>query len=119
VETRVKLAAVAVGILSMAGVLGVSLPSAAAVSPDVNCTQNPATNSKTAGKFVGTNVNIHTGPFTSCTSVGEGQTTHDVTLHCFQFNSNNVLWVYLTDHSINRTGWAQGQFLEWNGLADC
>jgi hypothetical protein len=47
--------------------------------------------------------------------VGEGQPGHDVTLHCFQVNSNNVVWVYLTDHSISRTGWSERQFLNWNG----
>jgi uncharacterized protein YraI len=116
---KAKLAAIAVGALSMAGVLSVALPSAAAVSPAVDCTQSPAVNSQAPGLFAGTNVNIRTGPFTSCTAVGEGQPAHNVTLRCRKLNSNNVEWLYLTDHTTNRTGWAEAQFVRGGSTTPC
>ena len=120
-KMRARLATIAVGAMSVVGVLALASPSAAVASPDVTCSQNPSTNSQLSGSFSGTNVNIHTGPFTSCTSVGEGQPSHhNVTLHCRKLNSNNVEWVYLTDHTTNKTGWSAAAFVAWFGtLANC
>ena len=81
----------------VAAAIVATAPSALA-APAVDCIQNPATDSNiTGGSFLGTNINIRTGPFTVCTAVGAGQPSHAVTVHCKKVNSNGVLWDYLTD----------------------
>ena|ERR1051326_6002500 len=116
---RTRLAATAVGVLSIAGIAIGALPASATTSPAINCIQNPSTTSNNAARFIGSNVNIRTGPSTACTAVGEGQTNHSVTAHCAEVVSG-VLWVYLVDHTINRKGWSEARFLTWNGgLINC
>lgn len=114
---RTRLAAAAVGVLSMAGVAIGALPASAATTPAINCIQNPSTNSNNTAHFTGSNVNIRTGPSTSCTAVGEGQTNHSVTAHCI---NSALTWVYLVDHTTGKKGWSSIQFVTWNGgLAFC
>jgi hypothetical protein len=110
-RARIRLAAIAFTAVSAAGILAGILPAAAAAAPAVDCTQNPATNSAKAADLFGSGVNIRTGPFTSCTSVGEGQFGQSVTAHCSVTNSNGVNWVYLTDHTTGKTGWSEAQFV--------
>lgn len=109
--------------LSIAGItIGISIPAAeAAATPQVNCVQNPGTNSDLPGTFIGTNINIRTGPFVSCTSIGEGEPANDsLAVRCTQVNSNGVEWVYLTDYVSRKTGWSEAKFVFWSGtLATC
>lgn len=96
---------------AIAGAMVAAAPAALA-APNVNCIQNPATDSNiTQGSFLGTNINIRTGPFTTCTAIGEGQPSNAVTVHCKQTNSNGVLWDYLTDRTTGKKGWSQDQFV--------
>ena len=111
---RIRLAATAVGVLSMTGIAAGVLPASAATSPAVDCIQNPSANSDTVAHFTGSNVNIRTGPATTCTAVGEGQPNHNVTAHCAE-PVNGVLWVYLVDHTTGKKGWSDAAFVLWNG----
>jgi hypothetical protein len=102
---RSRRVAIALLFASAAAAATVAAAPSALAAPLVNCIQNPATNSNiTAGSFLGTNINIRTGPFTSCTAIGEGQPSNAVTVHCKQTNSNGVLWDYLTDRTTGKTG---------------
>jgi uncharacterized protein YraI len=108
---RTRLLAAAFATLSAAGFLVGVLPGTAAAAPAVNCTQNPAHNGHTTAHFAGTNINIRTGPFTSCTAVGEGQPGNTVTVRCETTNSNGVNWSYLTDSTTGKTGWSETQLV--------
>jgi hypothetical protein len=104
---RTRLASIAFAALSAAGMLVALLPSSAAAAPAVNCIQNPTANDNGPAEFRGTGVNIRTGPFTTCTSVGLGQPAHSVIERCTKTNSNGVDWTYLTDRTTGKTGWSQ------------
>lgn len=81
-------------------------PSAVAAPAAVDCSQSPTPNSHTAGEFLGTDVNIRTGPFRTCLSIGTGQPSNNLTVHCRRLNSNGVFWDFLTDHTTGKTGWS-------------
>lgn len=109
--------ATAASALATAGILVGILPTAAAAAPAaMDCIQNPTANSQNTAHFTGTNVNIHTGPFTACTPIGEGEPGDSVTARCAKLNSNNVLWVYLNDHTRGKIGWSEAKFVTWSGL---
>ena len=69
---RIRLASIAFAAMSVAGILFGMLPASAAAAQLVNCIQNPTVNTNSMAEFGGTGINIRTGPFTSCTSIGEG-----------------------------------------------
>ncbi|HEY3749092.1 MAG TPA: hypothetical protein VGL80_07825 [Pseudonocardiaceae bacterium] len=94
---RTRLTAATFATLSAAGILVGVLPITAAAAPAVNCIQNPAANGNSKAHFNGTNVNIRTGPFTSCTAVGEGQPGNKLIARCETTNSNGVDWTYRGD----------------------
>jgi uncharacterized protein YraI len=108
---RTRLTAATFATLSAAGILVGVLPITAAAAPAVTCIQNPAANGNSKAHFNGTNVNIRTGPFTSCTAVGEGQPANKLIARCETTNSNGVDWTYVTDSTTGKTGWSQSSFV--------
>jgi uncharacterized protein YraI len=72
------LAAIGAALATIAGLTTAAAPPAAAI----NCIQNPSTNSHNAAAFIGSGVNIRTGPDASCTSVGLGYPGQSVTARC-------------------------------------
>ena len=105
------------GVVTLVGltVVAETPATAAPVRPAIDCTQSPSQpNVKAPGFFTGNGVNIRTGPGTSCTAIGEGNEGDDVTVHCTEDNGT-ATWVYLTDHTANRTGWSKYPLAKWNG----
>lgn len=56
--------------------------------------------------FAVNGVNIRTGDSTSCTSLGQGQTTHDTALHCYSYNGS-YFWDHLKDLNTGTGGWVR------------
>lgn len=72
--------------------------------------------------FNGSNVNIRTGPHTSCGSLGYGQLSHGVDFHCFtsgdRVSANGrttYTWTYLKDTSTGVSGWVADALLDGLG----
>lgn len=65
--------------------------------------------------FLGTGVNIRTGPSTSCTSLGQGQPSHSVTYWCWTGPSGGFTWSFLIDNTTSVAGWVRDDLLAGNG----
>ena len=65
--------------------------------------------------------NIHAGPYTDCTAVGQGFPSQGIDVHCARVNGSGNLWIYLEDTSTGKAGWSRIDALSWNGSAirDC
>ena len=106
---RKSLVAAVAGAVMTVG-LSVMLPAtgaSAAVTPAVDCTQNPSGGAREPNHFIGNGVNIRTGPSTSCTIVGEGFKNQSVTVHCYRGN-----WDYLKDNATGKLGWVVAQLID-------
>ncbi|WBC15041.1 hypothetical protein O7600_28940 [Micromonospora sp. WMMA1998] len=69
--------------------------------------------------FNATNVNIRTGPHTTCSSRGYGQLSHSVDFHCFasgdRVSANGhttYTWTYLKDTTTGVSGWVADALLD-------
>ncbi|GAA3762780.1 hypothetical protein [Micromonospora maritima] len=69
--------------------------------------------------FNATNVNIRTGPHTTCGSLGYGQLSHSVDFHCFasgdRVSANGhttYTWTYLRDTTTGVSGWVADALLD-------
>ncbi|MEV0005080.1 hypothetical protein AB0H28_22735 [Micromonospora sp. NPDC050980] len=69
--------------------------------------------------FNATNVNIRTGPHTTCGSLGYGQLSHNVDFHCFasgdRVSANGhttYTWTYLKDTTTGVSGWVADALLD-------
>ncbi|MDG4801892.1 hypothetical protein [Micromonospora sp. WMMD980] len=69
--------------------------------------------------FNATNVNIRTGPHTTCGSLGYGQLSHNVDFHCFasgdRVSANGhttYTWTYLRDTTTGVSGWVADALLD-------
>jgi hypothetical protein len=108
---RTELIAASAGVLLLGGMI--AAPAASAATPDVSCSWKPTANSKVGAQYDGTFVNIRTGPSTSCTSIGEGNPGDEVYVHCYYWDpSTYVIWDYLTDYTISREGWSDGNYVD-------
>ncbi len=68
------------------------------------------------GHYFNTNaVNIRTGPSTSCTAVGQGQTSHNVQLDCWKSGGGGYTWSHLYDFTTGKQGWVRDDLLVGNG----
>ncbi|MET8065796.1 hypothetical protein ACFYON_21225 [Micromonospora sp. NPDC005686] len=75
--------------------------------------------SKFGQLFNATNVNIRTGPHTTCASLGYGQLSHTVDFHCFasgdRVSANGhttYTWTYLRDVTTGVSGWVADALLD-------
>lgn len=108
---RTVLVSASCAALSAAGVVAAP-SSSAAVRPAVDCSWNPSRNSSVTANFTGTGVNIRTGPSTVCTSIGQGQPSNRVIVHCYTDTPGfSFVWLYLTDETTGKKGWSYGQFV--------
>ena len=69
--------------------------------------------------FNATNVNIRTGPHTTCASLGYGQLSHTVDFHCFASGDRvtangktTYTWTYLRDVTTGVSGWVADALLD-------
>lgn len=75
--------------------------------------------SKFGQLFNATNVNIRTGPHTTCASLGYGQLSHTVDFHCFASGDRvtangktTYTWTYLRDVTTGVSGWVADALLD-------
>ncbi|WFE39420.1 hypothetical protein [Micromonospora sp. WMMD998] len=95
-------------------VVGAGAPASASCSHSHSNVDN-----KFGQLFNATNVNIRTGPHTSCGSLGYGQLSHGVDFHCFasgdRVSANGrttYTWTYLKDTTTGVSGWAADALLD-------
>ena len=66
---------------------------------------------------------IHDGPYTDCTSVGQGYPSQGINVHCGVWNDSNVWWLYVVDTSTGKAGWARNDALsgpdQYPNVNDC
>ncbi|SBT37426.1 hypothetical protein [Micromonospora auratinigra] len=72
--------------------------------------------------FNASNVNIRSGPHTSCPSKGYGQLSHSVDFHCYtsgdRVTANGITtytWTYLKDTTTGVYGWVADALLDGRG----
>ena len=89
-----------------------ALPAQAAVS----CPDNGwSINDGRTGQFFAVNaVNIRTGPGTGCTSVGQGQKSHEVQVDCYKDGESGT-WTHLFDFTTGKEGWSKDTLLVGTG----
>jgi hypothetical protein len=103
--------------LASAGLVGLTAGPASAQTcglPGPNRTQLRVNNN-----FRTNGVNIRTGPSTNCTSVGQGQATHDTVLHCFRIGTDGFIWTHLFDLDTGRQGYVRSDLLFVNSGNPC
>ncbi|HEY3502046.1 MAG TPA: SH3 domain-containing protein [Actinocatenispora sp.] len=64
--------------------------------------------------FDGSGVHIRTGPSTSCTSLGSGYTSHNITIHCYDTLKG---WSHIRDNTTGVSGWVDARYLKITGTS--
>ena len=105
----VMTAAIATGIGAWATAASAQ-PAAPASCPDNNWINF---NSGTGNLFEADGVHIRTGPSTTCTSLGSGYTSHNITVHCY----NNQGWTHIRDNTTGVSGWVNTDYLKISGVS--
>lgn len=95
-------AALAVGAISTAA----TTPPASAAGTCPNNNWSNITDSLQTNNFRTGGVNIRTGDSVDCTSLGQGQTTHDTRLHCYSWNGS-YYWDHLRNRNTGVSGWVR------------
>ena len=105
--------------------LGVAMSVVAVASPaSAGCYRSHTDWDKSAvGKlFDGTNVNIRSGPYLSCSIVGTGQLTHNVDFWCWAWGDTVTRngetmhsWTFVRNTSNGASGWVADLYLDRNG----
>jgi hypothetical protein len=109
---RAALCALAMmAISSIAVVLGPPTPALAVSCPDSGWT---VLDGRIDKFFAVGSVNIRTGPATTCTSVGQGQTSHNVQLDCWKDGEGGT-WSHLFDFATSVSGWSRDDLLVGGG----
>ncbi len=117
-------------VLAVAGSLALALgglvlvPAAPALADSSHCTgwtTHPDVYGS-GGVSFGNGTNIRTGPFTDCTSLGEGFPSQGIDVHCGIDNVNGNIWFYVEDTSTGKQGWARDTALHYSksvAIRDC
>ncbi|MFE9957621.1 hypothetical protein [Micromonospora sp. NPDC005299] len=114
-----KVSSIAAAVALTAGCTGVSVVSAAGPASATCSHAHSNIDTKVGTLFNATNVNIRTGPHTTCGSLGYGQLSHSVDFHCFT-NGDRVsanghttyTWTYLKDTTTGVSGWVADALLD-------
>ena len=101
------------------GCTGVTVMSAAGPASATCSHGHSNIDTKLGSLFNATNVNIRTGPHTTCGSLGYGQLSHSVDFHCYT-NGDRVsanghttyTWTYLRDSTTGVSGWVADALLD-------
>jgi uncharacterized protein YraI len=80
----------------------------------LSCPQGFSRPLDTFGQFIGSGVNIRTGPGADCTSLGHGQVGQRATYHCQVIGHDGYLWTHLTNNATGVSGWVRENFLSGN-----
>ena len=94
---------------SVAAAVAISSGFAVAVAQEAQAASCPDSGWHNYDNITATNIlkagaNIRTGPSTTCTSVGQGQTSHSITLHCYKAGSGGY-WDHVRDNTTGKSGW--------------
>ncbi len=117
-----KISSIVTAVTLTVGGTGVAVVSAATPA-SATCSHYHTNIDTTYGQlFNASNVNIRTGPHTSCGSLGFGQLSHGVDFHCFT-NGDRVsangyttyTWTYLKDTTTGVSGWVADALLDGLG----
>lgn len=117
-----KLSSIAAAVTLAVGCTGVAVVSVAAPASATCSHSHSNIDVKGGSLFNASNVNIRTGPHTSCGSLGYGQLSHSVDFHCFtngdrvSANGNTTYtWTYLKDNTTGVSGWVADALLDGLG----
>jgi hypothetical protein len=114
-----KASSIAAAVTLTVGCTGVALVSAAGPASATCSHSHSNIDTKFGTLFNASNVNIRSGPHTTCGSLGYGQLSHSVDFHCYT-NGDKVsanghttyTWTYLKDTTTGVSGWAADALLD-------
>ncbi|SBT39067.1 hypothetical protein [Micromonospora narathiwatensis] len=114
-----KLSSVAAAVTLTVGCTGVAVTSVAAPA-SASCSHSHSNIDTAGGQLInGSNVNIRTGPHTSCPSLGFGQLSHNVDFWCYTSGDRATAngyttysWTYLKDLTTGVSGWVADALLK-------
>lgn len=87
-----------------------------AVAPlNASCGKAGSNKDSATGHTTTNGVNIRTGSGTSCTSVGQAQTSHTLDYYCYTAGNDGFSWTYLKDLSTGKVGWIRDDLLSNTG----
>ncbi|MGR6318328.1 hypothetical protein Q2K19_01165 [Micromonospora soli] len=117
-----KVSSIAAAVTLTVGGTGVAVVSVAAPA-SATCSHAHSNIDSAYGQlFNASNVNIRSGPHTSCASLGYGQLTHSVDFHCYTSGDRvtanghtTYTWTYLKDTSTGVSGWVADALLDGLG----
>lgn len=108
--------AAAAAILAVTGV--VAVPAMAGPAAAASCSVAHSLQDGFVGHFIGSSVNIRTGPHTSCTSKGQGQLNQQAIYYCYVTGdtvSGITTWSWITDVPTGISGWVSDHYLYDDG----
>ncbi|NES31582.1 hypothetical protein GCE86_03685 [Micromonospora terminaliae] len=114
-----KFSSIAAAVTVTVGCTGVAVVTAAAPASASCSHAHSNIDTKLGTLFNASNVNIRTGPHTTCGSLGYGQLSHSVDFHCYS-NGDRVsanghttyTWTYLRDTTTGVSGWVADALLD-------
>ncbi|MFE9692486.1 hypothetical protein [Micromonospora sp. NPDC005806] len=117
-----KFSSIAAAVTLTVASTGVAVVSVAAPA-SASCSHfHENVDSRSGQLFDASNVNIRTGPHTSCASLGYGQLSHGVDFHCYSAGDRvtanghtTYSWTYLKDTSTGVSGWVADALLDGLG----
>ncbi|MFI7428809.1 hypothetical protein ACIBPB_17645 [Micromonospora sp. NPDC049836] len=117
-----KVSSIAAAVTLAAGCTGVAVVTGAAPA-SASCSHAHSNIDTAYGQlFNGSNVNIRSGPHTTCASAGYGQLSHNVDFHCYgsgdRVTANGhttYTWTYLRDTTTGVSGWVADALLDGLG----
>ncbi|MFD2766210.1 hypothetical protein [Micromonospora eburnea] len=117
-----KVSSIAAAVTLTVGCTGVVVTGVAAPA-SATCSHPHSNIDSGSGKlFNGSNINIRTGPHTSCPSNGYGQLSHNVDFWCYTSGDGVTAngytthsWTYLKDTTTGVSGWVADALLKGLG----
>ncbi|MEU2614801.1 hypothetical protein ABZ570_24925 [Micromonospora sp. NPDC007271] len=114
-----KLSSITTAVTLTVGFTGVAVTGATAPA-NASCSHSHTNIDTRSGQlFNGSNINIRSGPHTSCTSLGYGQLSHNVDFWCYaagdRVTANGYTthsWTYLKDLTTGVSGWVADALLK-------
>lgn len=114
--------AVLAGGLGIGGLaLGLTMTVASPEPASADCSHGNHPDRYSGGRITyGNNANIRVGPHVRCRSIGFGQRSHNVDVHCVAHNGtsgNTRHWLWIRNLSTNRAGWTRWDALRYQNAS--
>ncbi|MFF2847626.1 SH3 domain-containing protein [Streptomyces sp. NPDC058001] len=111
---RVKLAALAVGVLAVP--TGLVVSTAGAASANASCGRTgPNLDNTVVSMAAGVSANMRSGSSTSCGVKGWADNRDSLDYYCYTWDANSASWTYLYNRSDGTYGWVKDSLLPNNG----